>query len=115
MTPEITSSSDPDDPRPWFDYRVSTDLWVDVLEANGVAAAGWTNASEQAEQALKDDSRHSLALNPNKSEEEHVLAVDIDGQLVFVAASEQAPIYYAHLARYDPVAGEWTETLRFTE
>lgn len=108
----IRSNSDPSDPRPWFDLRFGSAGWVDVLEANGLAAAGWTNADEQAEQALKDNSRHSF--NP-ATDEEHLLAVDLEGNLVLEPRSEHAGTYYAHLGRYDPAAGEWLEKLRFTE
>lgn len=112
--PEIISNSDSTDPRPWFDFRVSSDLWVDIFEANGLAAATWTNASEQAEQALTENSRHSLGLTSGKETETHVLAVATDGGLEFVPRSEEAGVYYAHLGWYDPETGTW-EKLEFVE
>lgn len=114
---EIYSNPDPANPRPWFEYDVTDGpdgLSVAFEKANGLAAAGWTNASEAAEDALMNNSRHGLAVSPEKPDEVHVLAVTVDGDVVFVPRSEQAPVYYAHLGRYDPVDGYW-DLLTFVE
>jgi hypothetical protein len=113
--PKISSSSDPSDPQPWFDFDFdSADLEVDIREANGLAAAGWTNASEQAEQDLVGNSIHAKSLNSEKDTEVHVLLIDLDGNLQFVPESEQPAVCYAHLAWYDPEA-DTLDQLTFTD
>jgi hypothetical protein len=107
--PEIRSSRDPDDPRPWFDFRLRSDLRAVVEDVKGLAAADWSDADETDEQALVEDSPHSLVISREKPEERHVLAVTTDGAIEFVPESEQRPVYYAHLAWYDPLLDEITQ------
>lgn len=113
--PQIASSSDPDDPRPWFRFDMdSVTMQVDVAEANGLAAAPWTNASKSDEKALRENSKHAVGLSSEKPDERHVLAVTTGGTVEFVPQSEQQPVYYAHLAWYDPKT-DTLEKLEFTE
>lgn len=112
-TVPLKSSSNPDDPRPWADLALtdgSLDVTVNALnglvafrQRNGLGAEappGW--------QKRPDPTSHSFSLTAGKEAETHVLAVTLDGTLVFVAESDQQSVYYAHLAWWEPASGEWT-------
>lgn len=100
---QIRSSSNPDDPRPWFEYAVDiAGKKVTFTKANGRPAMA---------SIVKD---HAIAFKPGKLNERHVLAVTEDGVVEFVPVSEQRPVYYAHLAWYDPTT-QTLEILEFTE
>lgn len=111
---KIESNSDPNDPRPWFDHDLRSDLRADIRDANGAAAADWTTATETDEQTLVEDSSHSLTISSEKPEEVHILLVTTDGQLQFIPESEQPAVCYAHLAWFNPDTGEITQ-LNFQE
>jgi len=112
--PEIKSSSDAADARPWFNHDLRSDLRAEVEDANGLAAAEWTEATDNDEQTLVEESVHDLVISSEKPEEVHVLLVTTDAQLRFVPRSEQPAVCYAHLAWYDPASDEITQ-LNFTE
>lgn len=113
----IRSFSDPARPEPWAELVVADgSLDVTVRALNGLEAykrargedvpPGWKRRPEAT--------AHTLARSPSKPDETHVLAVTLDGDLEFVPQSEQRPVYYAHLAWWDPATGEWT-VLEFVE
>lgn len=120
--PVILSTSDPDDPRPWFRFTFDgATLTVDMTEANGLAAYSKANGravSKQKEAAARRKHAFTLAPErradlpprdpalPPRDQEVHVLAMTEDGDLEFVPQSEQRPVYYAHLAWYDPATGD---------
>lgn len=110
----INSVKDPDDPHPWFDFELRSDLRAEIREATGLSAAAWTDAATSDEQVLVDDSAHSLAISAEKPMEEHVLAVTTEGEIDFVPRSEQRAVYYAHLAWYDPETDE-LDVLEFAD
>lgn len=99
----IRSNPDPTDPHPWFKFNVDVaGKKVTFTEANGRPALGNIVKS------------HVIDLNPGKATERHVLAVTEDGIVEFVPESEQRPVYYAHLAWYDPTT-QTLEVLDFQE
>lgn len=127
----ICSRRDPDRPEPWADLDlVDGSLTIAVRELNGftaakeIAAARAGEALDAAElNALKGRERpevtsETLQLSTDTTapeggglppaEQVHVLAVTLDGDLEFVPESQQASVYYAHLAWYEPATGEWT-------
>lgn len=134
---KIISSSNPDDPRPWADFEVSDgSLQVTFRTLNGITAyqeaaakrRGTTlgvaqrDAFKRTEFSNAAGRMQTLSLatgprlpgekvfegRPNLSDEEHMLAVTEDGEIEFVPFSRQRQVYYAHLASYDPLTGEWT-------
>lgn len=111
-TKPITSSSDPENAFPWFEFTLDIPGGsVTFTKANGLSIATG-KAPPQAESGLLK--AHSIALSSTKPNEVHVLAVTMDGAVEFVPESEQKPIYYAHLAWYDPTTDELT-VLEFTQ
>lgn len=101
--PKIRSSSDPNDPRPWFKFDINPPLnRVVFSEANGRPGLGRVVTT------------HAIKIDPALPNEVHVLAVTEDGIVDFVPLSKQRPVYYAHLAWYDPSTGTLT-TLDFED
>lgn len=111
---EIESNSNPDDPRPWFDGDLRSDLRAEINDINGLSAAEWTTASDETETSLVEESAHSLTISEEKPMETHVLAITTDGDVELVPESDQRASYYAHLAWYDPETDE-IEALTFRD
>ncbi|MDQ7794160.1 MAG: hypothetical protein RDU89_07070 [bacterium] len=112
---EVTIRSDPseDSPRPWFEFEFNEkSLAVTVSRIRGLSRA--LGRSDRALEDSLEGKTVALQLNPDRATEIHVLAVTLDGELEFVAESQQRPIYYAHLAWYDPVKRE-AKVLKFVE
>lgn len=115
----IRSCSNPDDPRPWADIDLADgSTAVTVKELNGLPAFRQRNGLgadvPPGWKRRPNSTAHSFAVDGGAPDEIHVLAVTLDGAIVFVPESQQESVYYAHLAWYDPATGEWTR-LVFTE
>lgn len=119
----IVSRRDPDDPRPWADLELTDgSLDVQVRELNGLPAfrarnglgadepPGWKRRPDATAHTFARSSDDQAAADTGvaPADEIHVLAVTLDGELEFVPTSQQQPVYYAHLAWWDPATGEWT-------
>lgn len=78
--------------RPWYEVECSTaDLRAGLLANKDGVGIGMK----------------ALALDQQRSLEEHILAITLNGQVEFVAASQQRPVYRAHLAFFNPVTQTW--------
>ncbi|MEX0748786.1 MAG: hypothetical protein WD467_03260 [Candidatus Saccharimonadales bacterium] len=123
----IVSRRDPNHPTPWCDFEVTDgSLTVIIQELSGLRPCRQLMA-EQSNSLLPATTcdqlegkcsamatTHNLTLDPSAATVKHVLAVTLDGDLEFIPEHLQQPIYFAHLASYEPSTGEWTK-LRFVD
>lgn len=125
----IVSRRDETDPHPWADLDlIDGSLEVQVRELNGLPAfrarnglgvedpPGWKRRPQATSHtfARSTDDVAAAGTGVAPADEVHVLAVTLDGVLKFGPTSQQQPVYYAHLAWWDPATGEWT-ALEFVE
>jgi len=115
----ILSIPHEDDPRPWAEFEVTDgSLEVTMTNMNGLGAFHQHNVRaiepirrrtpEQAKATLKAaHGKRRLKLSKNFPHEMHLLAINLDGDVVFHPVSEYEPYYYANLAYYHPDTGEW--------
>lgn len=120
-TTPVKSKSDESTANPWVQFDVADgSLQVTVRALNGVVPFREAQArAEGRELAARERSEiasrgqravrtHTFTVDTSVPAELHVLAVTVDGDLEFVPASKQRPVYYAHLAWYDPTTSEWS-------
>ena len=94
--PKIRSNPSPDSPMPWFDFTFDGETF-DLKQCNGLAASKQCKSVDKAKES-RLNKKHKVKKKSDKKDEVHVLAITLDGEVEFVPASEQRPVYYAHLA-----------------
>ena len=96
---------------PWFDLEIDGTGRLRINDANGLSA---TRPETRAKEIALKKRFPAFVVAPDVMNEQHVLAITLNGDLEFVPFSKQRPEYYAHLGWYDPSTDTW-ELLQFIQ